>query len=80
MSLHPVQLHVLRAERLPRIQVVVRVVLVVALGLVARSEPFARSLIGPGEGRTRVTSVSVPTAAAHVASRAVLHDASPAGP
>jgi hypothetical protein len=35
MTAHPVQLHVLRAERIPRIQVAVRIVLVVALAIIS---------------------------------------------
>ena len=40
MSVHPVQLQISRAERVPRIQVAIRVVLVVALGLVAGSSIY----------------------------------------
>ena len=40
MSVHPVQLHILRAARLPRIQVVARVVLVLALGIIAWSSIY----------------------------------------
>src|SRR5438270_360887 len=35
MTAHPVQLHVVRAEQVPRIQVAVRIVLVVALAAVS---------------------------------------------
>src|SRR5438874_543096 len=35
MTAHPVQLHVVRAERVPRIEVAVRIVLVVALAIVS---------------------------------------------
>ncbi|HET6150812.1 MAG TPA: DUF4389 domain-containing protein [Polyangia bacterium] len=37
---HPVQLHILRTESLPRVQIAVRVVLVVALGFVAWSSLY----------------------------------------
>jgi hypothetical protein len=40
MFAHPVQLHVARAERVPRIHVAIRLVLVVALGLVAWSSIY----------------------------------------
>ena len=40
MSAHPVQIHVARAERVPRIEVAVRVVLVIALGLLAWSSIY----------------------------------------
>ena len=40
MSIHPVQLHVLKAERVPRIQVAARVVLVLALGIIAWSSIY----------------------------------------
>ena len=40
MSIHPVQLEVSRAASVPRIQVAIRVVLVVALGLIAGSSVY----------------------------------------
>jgi len=40
MSFHPVQLHVHRVERLPRIQVLIRLVLVLALGIIGWSSIY----------------------------------------